>query len=199
MRHKWLSEKRKLQCMDQLLMAEEWKQSKPGMKGERRSPRRARLAAGGPRCFEAKDTTRRVFRRWWGASGKETEIQPQARDKGHKAQQWQGPKGARAPRAQREMPPQQGAQPWLVGTRRATGVSAGRPVGLMVGKRQTRAGAGRNAGFRAAVRQSERGRFERVGMHHASGRGDTSSLGASTRSPAVHPLSPVAAAACREA
>lgn len=74
MRHKWLSENRKLQWMDQMLMTEKWKQSKQVMKGELRSSHSARLVTGGPRCFEAKDTIRKVFKRWWGASRKETEI-----------------------------------------------------------------------------------------------------------------------------
>lgn len=67
MRHKWLSENRKLQWVDQMLMTEKRKQPKQVMKRELRSSKSARLFTGGLRCFEAKDTVRKVFERGWEA------------------------------------------------------------------------------------------------------------------------------------
>lgn len=51
------------------------------MKGELRSSKSARLFTGGLRCFEAKDTVRKVFERGWGASGKETKMKSRAKKK----------------------------------------------------------------------------------------------------------------------
>lgn len=97
MRHKWLSENRKLQWVDQILMTEKRKQPKQVMKWELRSSKSARLFTGGLRCFEAKDTVRKVFERGWGAGGKQTAIKSRATEKRYKAWRRQRPKGAGIP------------------------------------------------------------------------------------------------------
>lgn len=51
------------------------------MKGELRSSKSARPFAGGLRSFEAKDTVRKVFKRGWGPSGKETEMKSRAKER----------------------------------------------------------------------------------------------------------------------
>lgn len=92
MRHKWLSEDRKLQWVDQMLMTEKWKQPKQLMKGELRSSKSARLFTVGLRCFEAKDTVRKVFRRGKEQVGRRRRWSqgPKTNDTWHR----QRPKGA---------------------------------------------------------------------------------------------------------
>lgn len=51
------------------------------MKGELRYSKNIRLFTGGLRCFEAKDTVGKVFKKGWGPSRKEIEMKSRVKDK----------------------------------------------------------------------------------------------------------------------
>lgn len=113
MRHKWLSENRKLQRADEMLMTEKWKQPKQVMKGELRYSKSTRLFTGGLRRFEAKDTVRKVLKRGWGPSRKEIETKSRDKDEWHKARHCQRPKGARVLCTAAQSSTKAGVQPRL--------------------------------------------------------------------------------------